>query len=167
MNQDELLAKIYVKPHNKVSRVVTQNDVEKVVQDAEKMYSLLFLPIGFCSTVPHHGLAHPQVNSIDPLRFFVTQKEVVINPKIIRQTNYKIRKYEGCLSFYDRPGTEVMRSHKIEVEYQTIEDDDTLSPVKHLILTGLDAEIWQHEVDHLNGVCIYVLQPEESRIIKL
>lgn len=70
----------------------------------------------------------------------------VINPKLL-STSKKVKKYfEGCLSV---PGTwgEVNRHLSIKVSYQ---NDKGQYITKSL--TGVQAWIFQHEIDHLNGV---------------
>lgn len=98
------------------------------------------------------GLAAPQVNV--KRRFFVIdsrlideemEAQVYINPEIISQEGNVILD-EGCLSI---PGirAEVNRPDIIKVRYQTIEGKEVTEELK-----GLFARVFQHELDHLNGV---------------
>ncbi len=94
------------------------------------------------------GLAAPQVGL--SLRFFLFGKgkvAVVINPLILAAHDFRDME-EGCLSF---PGQKaiVRRAHKIDVTYQ----NETGERVEKT-LNGLYAVIFQHETDHLNGICI-------------
>lgn len=71
---------------------------------------------------------------------------VIINPKIVwtsRKTTYGI---EGCLSIPGYLG-EVERNHAIRVVAY-----DRNGKKKRYRLKGWDARIFQHEIDHLNGV---------------
>lgn len=94
------------------------------------------------------GLASTQVGLNEA--FFVAKNGskfiAVINPKIL-STGKKTKKYfEGCLSI---PGTwgEVKRYISIRVSYQDETGKIITKPLK-----GVLAWIFQHEVDHLNGV---------------
>jgi len=71
----------------------------------------------------------------------------IINPCIIKKEG-KIKFLEGCLSF---PGLEVEinRSKKVWVSYTNEKGE----PVD-LELDGILAVVFQHEIDHLNGVLI-------------
>lgn len=144
----------YVKPHNKVSREVTDADIDRVVADAHIMYNLCFTQRG-----PYPGgyaVAHPQINDTDPLQFFVTKaKEMIINPVIIRHTNQTDPKKEGCLTYPDEEMIDVQRYYRMTVEYQTITDKGALTEKRTIEVKGLDAQIWQHETDHLAGKYIY------------
>lgn len=90
------------------------------------------------------GLAAPQVGI--NARFFVTEAGAVINPRIISTSRENAVFDEGCLSI---PGVHlsVPRPAKIRVTYVTL-DHRIVSQT----LFGLDAVIFQHELDHLNGV---------------
>ena len=68
------------------------------------------------------------------------------NPKII-STSGSAKLPEGCLSFKNLY-LEIERPESIEVEYQ-----DFTGAHKTGKFTGLTARCFQHELDHLNGVC--------------
>lgn len=73
----------------------------------------------------------------------------IINPKIKKNLNSKVSDWEGCLSF---PGVrgKVQRPKSIMVEYYNEEVEKMAEKA-----TGLWARIFQHEIDHLNGIgCI-------------
>jgi len=149
MNTAEEIEKIYVKPHTKVSREVAPYDMKRVLEDAPRLLLLCMLPRGV-----HKGgyaVAHPQIDDKDPLRFFVTAtNEVIINPKIIKHTSFGLLKQEGCLSYPDVPKVSVERFYRITCEYRTIANKG-LSEIKTVDLKGLPAQIWQHEIDHLDA----------------
>jgi len=76
--------------------------------------------------------------------------EVCINPVVIRHGNQELEEPEGCLSILGKDGNPVFKPKNrwavIDVEYSNLDD---------LITTTLkrgDARIFQHEMDHLNGV---------------
>jgi peptide deformylase len=71
---------------------------------------------------------------------------ICINPEIISQQG-QAKDMEGCLSF---PGLwlHVTRSETIKVKYQ-----DIIGREHEKEFTGLQARVFQHELDHLNGQC--------------
>jgi len=72
--------------------------------------------------------------------------KVFINPKIIKKSKETIIREEGCLNF---PGLflEIKRAKKIEVESL----DENKKKI-FLKVEGLLARIFQHEIDHLDGI---------------
>jgi peptide deformylase len=98
------------------------------------------------------GLAGPQVNVLK--RIFVIDLEIIdetlapkayINPKILSVDGSDIMD-EGCLSIPD-VRADVERPFKLEVEYQTLEGETVREEVEELT-----ARVFQHELDHLDGV---------------
>lgn len=148
--------KFYVKPHSKKSRKVMPKDILRIVEDAHIMFNLCYTQNG-----PYPGgfaVAHSQINSKDPLRFFVTnQREIVINPVITRHTAVKIDNQEGCLSYPDKMPILVPRWNKCEVEFITLDNTSPtgLSDIKKVSLNGQSSMVFQHEVDHLDGIYIF------------
>ena len=69
-----------------------------------------------------------------------------INPTFIRRSKKQGRFDEGCLSVPQQFGT-VVRSEKVILKAYTPEGDEF-----EMSAEGLLAEIFQHEVDHLEGV---------------
>ena len=70
----------------------------------------------------------------------------IINPRILAHSAVIEKDWEGCLSV---PGVRglVPRSREIEVEFC-----DRDGNLQRMILTGFIARIFQHELDHLNGI---------------
>ena len=99
------------------------------------------------------GIAAPQVgilkNIIWVQRFDKENFpfEVYLNPKIISYSEKKQIRREGCLSIPNRSDTLNNRAYSIILEYDTME-------AKHIKETVEDftAIIFQHEIDHLNGI---------------
>jgi len=87
-------------------------------------------------------------------------KRAFINPVVQEKTEKTIKTEEGCLSF---PGifAYVTRNDGVIVE------TDTLTGEKEtVILTGVDAVCFQHELDHLNGIVFYdYLGPAKKRLV--
>jgi len=71
---------------------------------------------------------------------------IVINPKITWASKEKKKEWEGCLSL---PGIRALvpRHHAIKVSYLT-RTGETIDAE----YTGFIARIFQHELDHLNGM---------------
>jgi peptide deformylase len=80
----------------------------------------------------------------------------IINPEILHYSNDKTKGWEGCLSVPNIRGL-VPRHSKITVRYF-----DQQSNVQQKELTGFIARIFQHELDHLNGLT-FIDQVESTR----
>ncbi|MCL4366195.1 peptide deformylase [Patescibacteria group bacterium] len=94
------------------------------------------------------GLASTQVG-LDGSFFVAKNGEEfmsVINPKIIYKSKRTKKYFEGCLSVPNMWG-EVRRFTNIKVSYQDTSGKTITTPLR-----GLLAWIFQHEIDHLNGV---------------
>ncbi len=102
------------------------------------------------------GLAAPQVNAAQRVilvEFGTEENEeipptmyVTINPRVTRFSQKVVTGAEGCLSIPGLMG-EVERADEIVVEGQ----DRFGEPLK-MRLQGWIARIFQHEIDHLNGI---------------
>ena len=104
------------------------------------------------------GIAAPQISQ--PYRLFIMASHpsdryphaptmaptAMINPRILSHGNEVVKDWEGCLSVSDTRGL-VPRSRQIEVEYTTQQGE-----TKQEILTDFLARIFQHELDHLDGI---------------
>ncbi len=101
------------------------------------------------------GLASTQVGLEES--FFVAKNEQssslsgakflsVTNHKTISKQKKTIKFFEGCLSIPNMWG-EVRRHTAIKVSYQDESGKMIVKPLK-----GLLAHIFQHEIDHLNGI---------------
>jgi peptide deformylase len=93
------------------------------------------------------GLAAPQVGVSK--RIIVTDisdamMRVIINPEIVSATGEQ-NKEEGCLTFPDL-FLRVKRNKTVAIKFQDLKGTPTT-----FTLTGLEAVIIQHEIDHLNG----------------
>lgn len=94
------------------------------------------------------GLASTQVGLQES--FFVAKNREkfisVINPRVLSIGKRSKKYFEGCLSIPNMWG-EVKRATNIKVSYQTPEGKTVTIPLK-----GVLAWIFQHEIDHLNGI---------------
>lgn len=71
---------------------------------------------------------------------------VVINPRIVKRSKSRNTDWEGCLSFEGVRGR-VPRPTAVVVEYT-----NEMGKKVRESASGLWAKIYQHEIDHLNGV---------------
>ncbi len=87
------------------------------------------------------------------IRAFVTvdvktgKWSIIIDPLITKFIGAKDLKHEECMT-WDVMKVEVERNYYIRVNYYDIEGKLHENELKD----GLNAQIWQHELDHLNGV---------------
>lgn len=109
---------------------------------------------------PGVGLAAPQVGT--PIRMFVYDDSegdagIVCNPVIIERSDETEFGEEGCLSI---PGLymEVERHVAITVEGQNVDGEAWVRKVEDFV-----ARIWQHEIDHLDGILFIDRLPPEVR----
>ena len=157
--EENLLLRM-VNPHSKVSREVLESDIERVVKEASVLYNLCFMKNGLATGT--RAMAHAQICDDDPLRFFVTaNRDLIINPIVTKNTKTTVDSKEGCASFADRLPITVQRSNKIEVSFITLmvdtdnKDKFKFSSILIDKLSGLEAKIWAHEIDHLFARYIY------------
>ncbi len=105
------------------------------------------------------GLAGPQIGILK--RVFVYDlgegHEVMINPEIVWQSEETVEDTEGCLSI---PGNEmkVSRAAKIRIKGLDLSGEE-----REIEAEGLTARVFQHEMDHLNGVMIIDRTSDEER----
>jgi peptide deformylase len=104
------------------------------------------------------GIAAPQISQ--PYRIFIIashpndryphaptmEPTAMINPRILSHGEEIVKDWEGCLSVPDTRGL-VPRYQQIEVEYTT-----RTGEVQQASLSGFIARIFQHELDHLDGI---------------
>lgn len=112
------------------------------------------------------SLCHCQVQREGHFAFFVVhpkevgkgkmfRAEVIVNPKIVeaKEENNKERMDEACMSFPHRQVKKVERYSVIKVRYQ-IRGWFGLKTVEETA-TELKAQIFQHEIMHIQGKNIY------------
>jgi peptide deformylase len=76
-----------------------------------------------------------------------TEPFAIFNPKIIEASKEQILDQEGCLSY---PG---LYLHIKRPEWIVAEFQDSSGNFKEIKIDGYMAKCFQHEFDHLNGVC--------------
>lgn len=94
------------------------------------------------------GLAAPQVGVSKRLFIMGNSDKLItcINP-VINSGEDPVQDIEGCLSF-PKLWLHVKRLDKIKVGYRDIEGNPVEAEFE-----GLMARVFQHELDHLNGIC--------------
>jgi peptide deformylase len=109
------------------------------------------------------GIAAPQVGILKKIilvqRFDKSGEpiEAYINPKILKYTDKKQDCREGCLSIPDRRDTTKTRSYAIMLAY------DLPDKTHHIeMVEGFTAVIFQHEIDHINGI-LYIDRLKEEK----
>lgn len=134
LKEDDQLLRNYAEPYN----FAVDGDPTELIK---QMTRVMFENNGI-------GLAAPQVGVLK--RLFImgnTDKLIVcINPTLI-SGGESYRDLEGCLSFPNL-WLHVSRYKQIQARYQDIQGN--LVETK---LDGLIARVYQHELDHLDGVC--------------
>ena len=99
------------------------------------------------------GIAAPQVGILKDIiwvqRFDKKDFpfEVYLNPRITDYSEETQPCREGCLSIPDRSDTTYTRSETIMIEYDNMKQNSIKEKV-----SGFTAVIFQHEIDHLNGI---------------
>lgn len=106
------------------------------------------------------GLAAPQIGV--PLRLIVTvyddRLRVVLNPEIVDASGEDIEDDEGCLSIPGWIGP-VVRKEKVTVRGLS----QTGKPIK-IKTDGWEARVFQHEIDHVNGILYIDRVSDRSRL---
>jgi peptide deformylase len=127
------------------------SEVDYLLQIVEDLSDTLKKEGGLGLTGPQIGI-QKRIFLIDTSSIFEDDptveriEQVFINPEIIEFSTEAIHYKEGCLSI---PGIyeSVQRPVKIKVSYQ-----DTFLNTIEKELDGIQARIFQHEFDHLNGI---------------
>lgn len=128
---------------------------ESIIQLADRMRTTLGPLHGYALAAPQVGRSIQLVVSDTRLH---TSKGawplVAINPEIVEADGRLIADKEGCLSL---PGRwyEVERYERIVMRCLDTDGTETTREA-----TGLAARLWQHEVDHLNGLILAGRYPE-------
>ncbi len=96
------------------------------------------------------GLAAPQVNRSERVCIAMISKKLVplVNPEITWRSRERETAEEGCLSLPDI-WIQVPRAAEIIIQFLS-----AAGRQRELKLSGFDARVVQHEVDHLEGILI-------------
>lgn len=84
---------------------------------------------------------------------------IAIDPKITKYYGVKRQRGEGCLTWGPKAGKYfgviAYRHHFVDVEYYTPDGVFHKETYK-----GFQAQVWQHEVNHINGVAEHVISED-------
>lgn len=163
--------KMYVFQTNVPEDLKTLESISKDISPTAKNLDLLIERMYATVTDLTHGgvgIAAPQIginrNIIFVQRFDKKDEpfEVYLNPKIVWRSKLIRKGVEGCLSIPDIR-EDVYRNYVIEVEYLTKRGEKRNEKIE-----GFTAVIFQHEIDHLNGVLFtdrFLEQKEQNFIL--
>ena len=164
------------KKDNKILRTKTQKvdlseikgkEIKKIIDDLFKVSAgqgdsagISAIQLGYLKRI---FIVEPQVFEVDDEKNKVKNEDCVfINPKIIKHSKETIEFEEGCLSVRDYYGL-VTRFKNVTLEAYNLEGKKIIRGAD-----GLLSVIFQHEIDHLNGILfidkaknIRKLTPEE------
>ncbi len=121
-------------------------------QELEKFVSRLYATVRDSMSLGV-GIAAPQVgilkNIIWVQRFDKDgfPFEVYLNPQIIQYTKKTQACMEGCLSIADKKGDSGKRAYAILIEYDKMDGSHHTEMIE-----DFTAVIFQHEIDHLDGI---------------
>ena len=131
----------YPNPILRKKAIVIKEITDEVKRLAKDMKEIIMEKDGI-------GLAAPQVGASKRLIavFLKDKPEVFLNPKILRKSRKTNIIEEGCLSF---PGLflKIKRAKDIDLEYLNLNGERIKMKVE-----GLLARVFQHEIDHLDGI---------------
>jgi peptide deformylase len=147
---------IEVIPNEQTPRVpeiqMNENCLERIAKVVEKQKA--FKDYAY-SRFDAAGLAANQV-SIDGERFMsrvfaLRNKDntvrLIIEPQITEYIGIKELKVEGCLTWKGKVVV-AERSRAVRVSYY----NEAGEKIENEIYKGFDAQVWQHEINHLNGI---------------
>lgn len=157
---DAMMAKIITPESDNHDLLYVKCDPYEVYADAEKDISEITEVLQ--ATAKGVGLAAPQIGITKQAMVWrktpMSPINHMVNPKIVKSSEEKQSMSEGCLSY---PGffVEIERPIEIEVEFNRFNETETITET----FKGWEARVIQHEIDHLNGICLVGDSPEESR----
>jgi peptide deformylase len=151
----------------------------KVVESAEQIFKEAYEMQEKLNNDEFHlrkkcfALHHAQV-STHPFNFFVInsnmdglsknylpgQMIVICNPKILeKDKESRIYMKEGCMSYPHKQDKTLLRCNRIYVSYDTLVPNEQRNSLilehKEEWLEDVNAQIFQHEVEHGHGISIY------------
>ena len=142
----------YGDPVLKSTALEIQKIDDKLVRLTDEMFDIMY-------DAPGIGLAAPQIGVQKKLFVYDIGDgaDVLINPEIVESSGEWVYE-EGCLSIPGlyvemvRPKEVLLKGINLEGEEITVEADELLS------------RLFQHELDHLNGVLMFDRMTPEQRV---
>src|SRR5688572_18566624 len=130
-----------------VSKKIAQID-ESLRAAVPEMFDIMYRARGIGLAGPQAGLGRRVIvanltGDPDEKDF----EQVFINPEVLERVGEK-REEEGCLSL---PGMapQILRAEMVRVRYKDLEGQPHEREVE-----GLEAKLFQHEIDHLDGILL-------------
>lgn len=157
-------------PHlRKNSKSIDKKDLKSAAKLAEHMKAVALDWEHYRKHEFGVALAAIQVNK--PLQVIVIRQDwrdkdnrdfdVYINPKVTRYDGEPIIEPEGCISVVDIYGA-VARYPKVKIKAINLQGE----PIK-LVAKGFLARVFQHEIDHINGITFVDRCGEKGTFYKL
>ncbi|PIS39049.1 MAG: peptide deformylase [Candidatus Nealsonbacteria bacterium CG08_land_8_20_14_0_20_43_11] len=133
---------------------------EEIKEIREETRSLIFEMKELLEKAGGLGLAGPQVGELKRIIVIKLDNAVkgFINPKILKKSRNWGKLEEGCLSF---PGIWLKIRRAKEIEIIAINEENQKI---QMVVEGLSARIFQHEIDHLDGISFIERAPLWQRI---
>lgn len=127
---------------------ILKKKCEEVKEVNEEIKKLIFYMIDTMKKSDGVGISAPQVGISQRIIIVTTENgpKGFINPKIMEKSKITEVGQEGCLSL---PGIFLNIKRAKEVKIEAVEDSGKKIYLK---AQGLIARIFQHEIDHLDGV---------------
>jgi len=134
-------------------REVSSEDIARM----EQMLELMYRSEGVGLAGPQAGWAS-RVLTVD-VEGERTGERIFLNPRILSSEGAVVEE-EGCLSL---PGLRapVVRAERIVIAAYTVHGERIERE-----LEGLHARVWQHEIDHLNGI-LFIDRLEPTTLVSL
>tara|TARA_A200000159_G_scaffold143758_1_gene148181 strand:- start:26492 stop:26920 length:429 start_codon:yes stop_codon:yes gene_type:complete len=92
------------------------------------------------------GLSAPQIGILK--RIVVTEEGIYINPEVLEYSEEKVIMSEGCLSI-PNIFEKIDRPRCIKLKWR-----DTKGKPHIEMISGFNARVLQHEIDHLDGILL-------------
>jgi len=83
---------------------------------------------------------------------------IAINPRITKYYGIKLQKFEGCLTWKGTPGLIIVADRHFYVDVEFYTPDGEFHQETH---KGFQAQVWQHEINHINGYEEVVVKSSE------
>ena len=138
-------------------------DVNFFYDDTKKLIRDLADTLHHCQKKYKIGraIAAPQIGILKKAVYMETEKETIImfNPEIIRKSDEMFDVWDSCFSADVSFFRLIPRHRMIKVSYQ----DENGNRVERKFVDDL-SELFQHEIDHLNGILFTDYESEEKVI---
>jgi len=168
LSEDSLAPMRVYKINNYSDSILLRTKSENVIVDSSDQVLQNFISRLYRTVIDSIsmgvGIAAPQVgilkNIIWVQRFDKPNLpfEVYLNPKITKYSEEKQPCLEGCLSIPGRADTTKTRAQFIDLVYDTFKSTQVSERVE-----GFTAVIFQHEIDHLDGILYLDHLEKESK----